>query len=1456
MPDEREGGYSIWVVRALATAKQAGDGSFQRCCDDLLAVFGPDMTSMYMQQLDHLESELAGSVMHGADRSASAITIHDTDSEGSAAGTRAETAAEAYADTRLALKVRAPYIDQILDGSKRIEIRSGPCAHAERITLIEVGSKLIKGRVTVRRSRQMTSAEKQQHASVLSKLGYKNPWAWELHDPEVVDPPILVPDAVGKNIVTWVPRMRWEKWERGQAAVPCPGQAKTHAPGRSLVQKWRAQLESRRPVQKLSAPPAQGRCRSYLHLKEEPMSNSEGASTVVSLQVLEGMLGVWAYAAAAVHGATRLSIARAGRGYFVHTDMIRFTFKTHPVEQQIAGLPSRKERRRARRAFRWLMQQGISAYRDFVDLHRAFLRQTDARAASDASTPRTARLPVSFLETVGLECALWPDLYWRTNMTETYARSRDVRRRQETTGAAGEQDAETDEEDAQTRGRQSAKASFLAKALGPLLGYSADRALVHYVYDLWLWSSIGGARNAVNLGVREALASKSFSPELWRRNHAALVDLQRQHGLPSLFITVAPFEPSFPYHIWTQDELEKNLRTRTNLPLAETLHIAHVLTQVLKGFLCGHGDDKTSHKERRGGYVFTGGRNSGCVRAWVGRLEFQDGKRLRHNYGKQQAYHGSGRVHLHCLVWLRGAASLDLPSKVRADIPREAAEPELRCLVRDSQLDWNHSGWPLREEPSQYDKSSKLLRLRHPQDAFDQHCRAYFPDLLQSLRCHMDVQASDGRSLVLKYCCSNSLSLTFDHGYLPKFSDSFAHELLSNEASTFELTRRILCEYHPLEPEMVCQLAGGHIPQFFCSGVVRKFVVPVPWDKPELPRIVELYRVCSWRTVGMSLLDYLRKTNNKGGIQQRYVRKHRRAGVKESLQDWIKDVRPDGSVLVALVMYSRYNDKFFGQWLLLHYPFRQLEQLWDERVQKVPASLRFLTLCLLKAPTYWRDLRNLEADLELEAQSQLYVQNLLAMVAARIELADAYLSGEISIVDFPNEISLLGGKLTDTGVELAADQLAVLARLRRNVGVALEARWPEDADHVTPWIRWMEQDTAVNEALAVLGPAGSGKSTAVEVAARESMRVGARVGIACPTGMLTSRYRHRFPDADVDTIHGMFALHRAESETLDLMTTYDLVIIDEVGQLSESIFERLMRLWYAAMRRPVLCFVGDFAQLRSIEGTSPRQSPWWRQVRRMHLRTMRRCKCERLRWKLELLRRAKPTKKQLHDILRGHRAPMHRPQGHATIPTLAEIEQIFAEAKSARRRPLFVALSRRGADHLNRLAVSALFSQSTPLTRLPCDPDANLDNFQGQQQVAAEPMDTDIFDGMRVLLTVNEDKVHGFVNGMLGVVRRVRRNAVEVLTDAGEVLAVHPVTREVEVAGGGTRRITYYPMRAGYATTLYKVQGSTLESIVMWFDVPYVEAAAYVALSRVQFDSQWSFLGDVTTAHCVPARTD
>ena len=61
--------------------------------------------------------------------------------------------------------------------------------------------------------------------------------------------------------------------------------------------------------------------------------------------------------------------------------------------------------------------------------------------------------------------------------------------------------------------------------------------------------------------------------------------------------------------------------------------------------------------------------------------------------------------------------------------------------------------------------------------------------------------------------------------------------------------------------------------------------------------------------------------------------------------------------------------------------------------------------------------------------------------------------------------------------------------------------------------------------------------------------------------------RQRFGEREnlaIDTCHGAFGLHLAEAEALPTMALYDLVIVDEISQLSQAHFDRIVRMWHAA----------------------------------------------------------------------------------------------------------------------------------------------------------------------------------------------------------------------------------------------------------------------------------------------------
>jgi len=127
------------------------------------------------------------------------------------------------------------------------------------------------------------------------------------------------------------------------------------------------------------------------------------------------------------------------------------------------------------------------------------------------------------------------------------------------------------------------------------------------------------------------------------------------------------------------------------------------------------------------------------------------------------------------------------------------------------------------------------------------------------------------------------------------------------------------------------------------------------------------------------------------------------------------------------------------------------------------------------------------------------------------------------------------------------------------------------------------------------------------------------------------------------------------------------------------------------------------------------------------------------------------------------------------------------------------------------------------------------------------PLQLPIYVGARVTLTRNIDKARDFVNGMAATVLGMKKSSVVVQTKTGQVLTVFPYRDEEQ---GGVASL---PLRLGYATTLQKIQGATLEHATIWLDVANIEAAGYVALSRVRRDADWRFLGHLTPHHFTPA---
>ena len=520
--------------------------------------------------------------------------------------------------------------------------------------------------------------------------------------------------------------------------------------------------------------------------------------------------------------------------------------------------------------------------------------------ANPRATDERRKRPLRYIEEEGIETAVWPHLYWDTRLCETATRLADVRRKQR---AGHQQDPEDDPMGDETggqedsNGRQSLKRSFLLKAFGPIADYAGDYNLLHFVFDLSTWSDIGGKKGALRgMPMWQAMKGAAWTPQYWQVRHAAALDMQAQCGYPIAFITWAPFEWSAPYHEALLQQMRDLGRQRLGLAGPESLHLAHLLTELFREWVCGGGrkfGDATSQWKAA---LFGGTKPDGSrVKVnFVGRLEFQDGKRKE----STQDYHGRGAVHLHGLVFAESIKHMKLHEKFQATVPAEG-DP-LRGLVLDGQTSRTGSGWPVFEGLSHYDAAVDKVKLHHSKEDKRLGVRGYSPEVLDVLKCHQDAQIERGTGLMLKYAAT----------YLPKFSDGPGKELMDDSSSGYGAARCALFTFHPGEPEMWMLLANQSFPMFVMGGTMQPIIAPHPgMEQP--PAYVALYEQATWRGE-MTLLEYLRRVNNKGNILEHIRKAHKKDTRGLSLESFAIRYETFGEKVIAAEMVSMLNDKRLG----------------------------------------------------------------------------------------------------------------------------------------------------------------------------------------------------------------------------------------------------------------------------------------------------------------------------------------------------------------------------------------------------------------------------------------------------------------------------------------------------------------------------------------------------------------
>ena len=266
----------------------------------------------------------------------------------------------------------------------------------------------------------------------------------------------------------------------------------------------------------------------------------------------------------------------------------------------------------------------------------------------------------------------------------------------------------------------------------------------------------------------------------------------------------------------------------------------------------------------------------------------------------------------------------------------------------------------------------------------------------------------------------------------------------------------LLSRYKPYEPEMTLQLFGSRFRQWQTntkSGGAKDFRVPLP-DQDVQPREVQNYMACTWKGSKMPLLEYLRKSTEDGRIINWLVKKYedyvldiayavyltsgapfmkitdfakrakaaRRETGKDaclwtaalnlggisplmmaeqnirvvSLNEFVQNYKGKGEKLVAADMMSRTNDKFNGQWLMLHVPFEHPDQFLNDEVDRlVPKEYRYLAMAVLcrhpVAVEFWTNAEAIDPEMQLEGWNPKSRLSIIDQLRAQRALVDDYL---------------------------------------------------------------------------------------------------------------------------------------------------------------------------------------------------------------------------------------------------------------------------------------------------------------------------------------------------------------------------------------------------------------------------------------------------------------------------------
>jgi len=347
------------------------------------------------------------------------------------------------------------------------------------------------------------------------------------------------------------------------------------------------------------------------------------------------------------------------------------------------------------------------------------------------------------------------------------------------------------------------------------------------------------------------------------------------------------------------------------------------------------------------------------------------------------------------------------------------------------------------------------------------------------------------------------------------------------------------------------------------------------------------------------------------------------------------------------------------------------------------------------------------------------------------------------------------------------------------------------------------------------GAAGTGKSYVINHL-RRTVR---GVAVCAMTGMAAQLIRGRtlHSYASIHPRHGVVPSHKA----VERVQATNLLIIDEISMADVNLFMQLHSRFDACEWVPKVLMVGDLMQLPPVEGDQLINSPWWPEVTTLVLTEPHR-----------------QHEQHFIDVLNEIRV------GHVTSNVLSFLAERYVDRLPEDCTQLYA--HRRSVDDENTRRLDALPGQPTRFDwqvygaghsrfRTRQEEKDFLARFVQPDRVRF-PVELFVKEHARVVLLTNADE---WRNGSTGVVTQIGEDFLRVRLDwNGREVSVGRTNEEVY--HDDDKPVAYVrqlPVRLGWALTVHKAQGMTIDRLGVDLNGHFAPGQTYVALSRAATSS-------------------